>query len=1080
MQDCHIVRFIRPLVFVSVVMLSMLAPQMAAAGSPNVVISQVYGGAGCSAAGCSNYQNDFIELYNRGASPVSLNGWSVQYASGTGTTWQVTSLTNFILQPGQYYLVAESFSSTGMNPLPVPDATGTIAMSATAGKVALVNNATALAGACPSLSGAIVDFVGYGATANCAETANAPAPSTTTADLRGAGGQTDTDNNSADFVVGPPNPRNSGPLVFALASIHAIQGSGDTSPLVGQPVTTTTSIVTARRSNGFFIQTLDADIDADSNTSEGLFVFTSSAPPASAAIGNAVQVSGTVVEFIPTSDPSSPSVTELGSPTVSLVSTGNALPAPVALTTAATGTAGETNLNRLEKYEGMRVYVDSLTVVAPTDGTISEANATSTSTGVFYGVVNGVPRPFREPGVQVPDPIPMPTPNPNNIPRFDGNPERLRIDSDAQPGSGAIEVTTGATVTNITGPLDYVARTYTILPDASAPPSVSANSSAVAVPLPSYELTIGSCNLERFFDDVDDPNVSDVVVTTAALNNRLRKASLAIRNVMRMPDVIGLEEVENLHTLQALANKINNDAVTANQPNPGYQAYLEEGNDVGGIDVGFLVKSVSVNAVDVIQIGKDTTYINPNTNSPELLNDRPPLVLRATAQQPSGVPLSFTVIVVHQRSLSGITSSDGNRIRTKRRAQAEFLANYIQARQTANTGENLLVIGDFNAFQFNDGLVDIIGTVRGTPAPPDQVLLASSDLVNPDLTNLSDILTSAQRYSYLFDGNAQSLDHSLVNNNMFRRTTRFVYARNNADFPESFRNDASRPERFSDHDPEVAYFALDGAPPGLVANVSTRLQVGKDDDALFEGFIVQGPAGSAKKLMVRGRGPFLADFNITDFLANPTLEIFQGSTKVAMNNDWRTTQIGGLITADQSQEIATSGLAPSDDRESAIIANLAPGNYTAVVRGSGNTAGVGLVDAYDLSPASQAKVVNFATRGLVQPGDKLLIAGFIIQNGPVRAVVRAIGPSLTGPPFNITNALPDTTLQLRDQNGGIVRENDDWQTDQKAELESTGLQPANTKEAALVQTIPPGQYTAQARGKPEGTGIGVVEVYFIQ
>jgi hypothetical protein len=550
---------------------------------------------------------------------------------------------------------------------------------------------------------------------------------------------------------------------------------------------------------------------------------------------------------------------------------------------------------------------------------------------------------------------------------------------------------------------------------------------------------------------------------------------------MRMPDVIGLEEVENLHTLQALANQINNDAVTANQPNPGYQAYLEEGNDVGGIDVGFLIKSVKVNALDVIQIGKDTTYIDPNTNSPELLNDRPPLFLRATVQQPSGVPLSFTVIVVHQRSLSGIASaSDGNRIRTKRRAQAEFLANNIQARQAANPGENLVVIGDYNAFQFNDGLVDVMGTVKGTPAPPDQVLLASSDLVNPDLTDLIDTLSPAQRYSYLFDGNAQSLDHSLVNNNMFGRASRFVYARNNADFPESFRNDASRPERFSDHDPEVAYFALDGAPPGLVANVSTRLQVGKDDDALFEGFIIQGPTGSTKKIIVRGLGPFLGGFAVPDPLGNPTLDIFQGSTKVATNNDWRTTQIGGIITADQSQEIATSGFAPSDEKESAIIASLAPGSYTTVVRGLGNTTGIGLVDAFDLSAASPAKVVNFSTRGLVQPGDKLLTAGFIIQNGSVRAVIRAIGPSLSGPPFNIANALPDTTLQLRDQNAAIVRENDDWQTDQKAELEATGLQPTNAKEAALVQTIPPGQYTAQVRGKPEQTGVGVVEIYFIQ
>jgi T5SS/PEP-CTERM-associated repeat protein/autotransporter-associated beta strand protein len=268
--------------------------------------------------------------------------------------------------------------------------------------------------------------------------------------------------------------------------------------------------------------------------------------------------------------------------------------------------------------------------------------------------------------------------------------------------------------------------------------------------------------------------------------------------------------------------------------------------------------------------------------------------------------------------------------------------------------------------------------------------------------------------------------------------------------------------------------------PGLVGNVSTRLSVGTGDDALFEGFIIQGPAGSSKKIIVRALGPFLANFNITDFLPNPTLDIFEGSTRVAMNNDWRTTQIGGLVTADQSQEIATSGLAPSDELESAIIANLAPGSYTAVVRGLGNTVGQGLVDAYDLSASSQAKVVNFSTRGLVQPGDKLLTAGFIIQNGPVRAVIRAIGPSLAGPPYNITNALPDTTLQLRDQNGNLVQENDDWETDQRQELLDIGFQPGNPKEAALIRTIPPGQYTAQVRGKPEATGVGVVEIYFIQ
>ena len=267
--------------------------------------------------------------------------------------------------------------------------------------------------------------------------------------------------------------------------------------------------------------------------------------------------------------------------------------------------------------------------------------------------------------------------------------------------------------------------------------------------------------------------------------------------------------------------------------------------------------------------------------------------------------------------------------------------------------------------------------------------------------------------------------------------------------------------------------------PGLVGNVSTRLPVGTGNNVLIEGFIVQGPNGSTKKIMVRAIGPSLLPFGIPDALANPVLEIRDaGNTLIASNDDWRTTQAGGIIVADQSAEISGSGLAPGNDLESAIIANLAPGSYTAVVRGVGDTVGTGVVDAYDLSAASPARLVNIATRGLIQPGDKLMIAGFIIQNGPVRAVILATGPSLSA--FGITNALPDTTLQLRDQNGVIVRENDDWQSDQKAELEATGLQPSDPRESAMLVNIQPGQYTAQVRGKPEATGIGVVQVFFLE
>jgi uncharacterized protein len=176
--------------------------------STTVVINEVYGGAGCGTAGCSTYQNDFIELKNISTGLANISGWSVQYAAATGTAWQVTPIgANVVLRPGDTFLIAESFGANGVNPLPTPNVTGTIAMSATAAKVALVNSTTALTGACPAMGvgSPIIDLVGFGATANCFETAVAPTPGTTTSISRNALGL-DSDNNSTDFTAGAPTP----------------------------------------------------------------------------------------------------------------------------------------------------------------------------------------------------------------------------------------------------------------------------------------------------------------------------------------------------------------------------------------------------------------------------------------------------------------------------------------------------------------------------------------------------------------------------------------------------------------------------------------------------------------------------------------------------------------------------------------------------------------------------------------------------------------------------------------------------------------------------------------------------------
>ncbi len=783
----------------------------------DVVISQVYGGGGNSMA---TLKNDFIELFNRSGSAVDVSGWSVQYASASGTSWQSTALSGSI-PPGGFYLVQQAAGAGGTVNLPTPDATGSISMAASAGKVALANGTTLLSGSGCPFAASVVDFVGYGSTANCFEgPAPTAAPGNTTAVLRAFRGCTDSGSNSADFTTGAPAPRNSAaatrscvPLAMA---IHSIQGGGATSPHEGVLVSTS-GVVTGRKSNGFFLQTPDSGVDADPGTSEGIFVFTTSAPPSTAAVGNACSVVGFVQEFVPSADPSSPPITEItGPPIVSLLSAGNPLPAPVTLTAADTDPAG--SIEQLERFEGMRVHVESLTVISPTQGSINEASATSTTNGVFYGVVAGVERPFREPGVQLPDPLPPGAPP--AVPRFDGNPERLRVDGDGQPGAPALEVTTGAIVTGLTGPLDYAFRTYTILPDPppAAPPSVSGNSGAVAVPAPaSEELSVASFNLQRFFDSVNAPGIGEPVLTPVAFENRLLKASLAIRDLMHSPDIVGVQEVENLETLQALAAGINADAQAAGQGDPGYRAYLEEGNDVGGIDVGFLVKGAPrVTVLEVTQLGRSDTFPNPDDGEPEILNDRPPLVLRATIQPPAGSPVPVTVIVNHLRSLNGIDDpADGNRVRTKRLLQAEFLAGLIQARQLADPSERIISVGDYNAFQFSDGYVDSIGTIKGTPTPADEVVLAGGDLVDPDLTDLVELAPASQRYSFSFDGNAQVLDHILATQNLTSSFRGLHFARNGADFPEGFRNDPAWPERVSDHDPVVAHF--DVTPPRILS-----------------------------------------------------------------------------------------------------------------------------------------------------------------------------------------------------------------------------------------------------------------------
>ncbi|MEY2496636.1 MAG: hypothetical protein QOD12_192 [Verrucomicrobiota bacterium] len=262
---------------------------------------------------------------------------------------------------------------------------------------------------------------------------------------------------------------------------------------------------------------------------------------------------------------------------------------------------------------------------------------------------------------------------------------------------------------------------------------------------------------------------------------------------------------------------------------------------------------------------------------------------------------------------------------------------------------------------------------------------------------------------------------------------------------------------------------------GQLLNISTRLKVDIGDNVLIGGFIITGT--DAKKVIIRGIGPSLSG-TVQGFLANPTLELHQGTTTPATNDNWKTRPDG----SSQQGEIEATTIPPTNDLESALVATL-PANgagYTAIVRGKDNTTGIGVVEAYDLDQAANSRLANISTRGFVETGNNVLIGGFIAGNGLTKVIVRAIGPTLIN--AGVTNPLQDPTLELHDGNGLTIRSNDNWKVredgnSQQAEIEATTIPPTNDFESALVQTLPPGNYTAVVRGANGTTGTAVVEVY---
>jgi predicted extracellular nuclease len=1020
----------------------------ASAADAGVVISQIYGGGGNSGA---TLKNDFIELFNDGSSSVDITGWSVQYTSATGTSWQVTNLGGTLLQPGHYYLVQEAQGSAGTVDLPAPDATGSIAMSGTAGKVALVSSTTALSGGCPS-AGA-VDFVGFGTTANChLGTGNAAAPSNTTADIRAKAGCTNGADNSTDFAAGTPIPRNTataahvcglgidsvaasegdsgtkdfvftvtlsepapaggvtfdiatadnsatvadgdyvaralsgesigegqtqyqftvqvngdtkseadeqffinvsnisgsgitvtgaqgvgtivnddappttigvdnvshdegdsgttdfvftvslsapapaGGVTFDIAtadgtatagsdyvalsmpgqtiaegstsamftvqvngdstfepdetfvlnvtnvsgtnvdstsrqatgtivnddplSIGAIQGDGLASPYAGQTVITTGNVVTAVGAKGFAMQ--DPLGDGNPDTSDGIYVFTGSAPGVD--VGDVVTVTASVQEFSGT--------TELGGSPIVMV-TGVHVPiAPIVLDTALPSPNPVLHLchgslpaqspapGNWECIEDMLVQIDGVVTGATNGGGSADGTHPGTP-GFFYATVGDAVRPFREAGVQYPG---LNDPLHPDVPVWDGDPEIIEF---YPPGAigGPTSLTLNAgqhfTSTGIVGDFNGTYEIYpaTFAASGDAPVTVQPVKASAA-----GTLTIGAQNMLHFFNDVEDsPGIDhcatqgskDVCETTAQFSVRKQKLSLQIRSVLGAPAVVGVQEVENLATLEALAAQIH-----ADDPALTYTAYLSEGNDIGGIDVGFLVRGdVGVNAVT--QIGKNTlTSDGCGSGSSCPLNDRPPLLLDASFNG-----YHFAVLVIHDRSLSSIDDpTDGPRVRRKRLEQAQYVGEIVQAWQTGSSGPlsdgdsvpdpdataPIIVVGDYNAYEFTDGYVDVTGQIKGSAVGAGnqvwEVPKTSPTFCDAGLTS-----DPATRYSFQFDGYVQELDHALLSRTGWRDFVMLANAHGNADTSEAGPEvtDATTPARSADHDGQVLTLATD-------------------------------------------------------------------------------------------------------------------------------------------------------------------------------------------------------------------------------------------------------------------------------
>lgn len=637
-------------------------------------------------------------------------------------------------------------------------------------------------------------------------------------------------------------------------TIAQIQGDGSASPVPAAPnnvVTSFGNVVTQKVSNGFYMQMPVGDGDLE--TSDAIFVFTGAAHPALAgiAVGDLVDVRGPIVEFFEVTE----FTTASGLPIVTETGTA-ALPAPFVLDNAMPSPlhtvpfCDPNNDLNVDPGDGQFVATDKALTrnleclefmrVTTSTGVVNGANqqfGAGDPYAEMYMTAGGV-RVFRDPGVAAvvanenvaainltPPPPPLPTLT------WDGNPELFELDVDKFFPGAALNVLSPGTTFTANGLLGFEFDGYEFwvtpnVGNTEADLSVNVAGPVLPVPVPTpptTELTIGSLNVLRLFDYCDDPGAtaSNEPVNIADTDRKIAKLSVYIRDVMKSPDVIGIQETEipsapatvcvngqvTTPALQLLANKISADG------GPTYTAYHSpQTNDIGRISIGFLVRAArfTVDSVTQLRLTEQWTFTANATPSTTTLHDRPPLLLQGTTTVGNGGVLPVAVMANHLRSLGRIddivpepadptpTSDQENahRVRRKRLFQAVAVACEAQTFQTANPTTPLILVGDYNAFEFSDGYVDSTGIIRGDTNPANSEydigfdgatggcpVQPSGQIVSPAFNEALFSLPANQRYSFVFNGNPQELDHAFLSTAAQARFISFAYGRGNTDAP---------------------------------------------------------------------------------------------------------------------------------------------------------------------------------------------------------------------------------------------------------------------------------------------------------